>query len=109
MNLRYLFEPKYLFYISISIQLPSYIINYLLSITANEINNSGILLKTVLSVGLVASILLYLHIIIHTYKNKRWLHFWLTLLTVYYTWIYYIFFYEKGFSLAKKISKYKLG
>ena len=104
MKIKQLFKLKYLFYVSISIQLPSYVINYLLSITANEINNSGILLKTVLSVGLVASILLYLHIIIHTYKNKRWLHLWLTLL---YTWIYYIFFHEKGFNLAKKISKYK--
>ncbi|SFV86503.1 hypothetical protein MNB_SUP05-SYMBIONT-4-423 [hydrothermal vent metagenome] len=42
-----------------------------------------------------------------TSKNKQWFHFWITLLTFYYTWIYYIFFHEKGFNLAKKISKYK--
>ncbi len=102
MKIKQLFKPQYLFYVSFI----SYMVIFLLN---NDAFNYIPKLFRVWGGFFVAGsfVLLYFQALIETSKNKQWLHFWLTLLTIFYVWIYYIFFYKKGFNLAKKIREFR--
>lgn len=109
MKIKQLFKLKYLFYVSFTPFLIVYILHYLFDIvvTNSVIPNFFRIWGGFFVAG--SFFLLYFQALIEASKNKQWLHFWLTLLTMFYAWIYYIFFHEKGFNLAKKIRKPKPG
>ena len=104
MTAKQLFEPKYLFYISFVPQLLIVILDYTMSINiASCINNTPAPIRVpLIFIILIYSFILFFYMLTETSRNKEWLHFWLILLTGLYMWVYYIFFYKKGFNLYKK-------
>lgn len=102
----HLLHPKQLFYISFIAWLIPVILIELFSINRHiveDLVNNPVPVLPLLA--LISTFGLYFHTISCAYKKKQWIHFWITLLFFPYMWIYYIFFYEKGFNLAKKISR----
>jgi hypothetical protein len=72
-------------------------------IVENLFNNYIVILPLL---ALLSTLGLYFYFVLYHYKKKQWFHFWLTVVFFPYIWIYYIFFYEKGFNFANRIRKY---
>lgn len=53
---------------------------------------------------LVSIFILFFWVLIRTYQNQQWLHFWLSLLTFFYIWIYYLFYMNLKSKNQKSIS-----